>query len=111
MSKIEFISHEAFPEDEYVKELVYLCLESKYRVAYVRKKTKTGGLFWSPANVGITKNGRREYFATFMLDSQFMEQDIRKFLEDRSWEVQGPKAGYAAKPMMSEVPEQDGLPF
>ena len=74
MSKIEFISHEAFPEDEYTKELVYLCLEGKYRIAYVRKAAKNGGLFWSGVSVGISKNGKKEFYDAFMQDSNFLEK-------------------------------------
>lgn len=85
MSKIEFISHDAFPEDEYTKELVYLCLEGKYRVAYVRKAAKNGGLFWSVASVGATRNGQKEYFPAFLQDSNFLEKDIKDFLEKRKW--------------------------
>ncbi len=86
MSKIEFISHERFPEDEYTKELIYLCLESKYRVAYIRKAAKNGGLFWSVASVGITKNGAKQYFPAFIQDSNFLEKDIKDYLESRAWE-------------------------
>lgn len=85
MSNIEFISHETF-DDEYTKELVYLCLEKKFRVAYVRKATKNGGLFWSVATIGISKNGVKEYFPAFLQDSNFLERDILDFLNKRKWE-------------------------
>lgn len=123
MSKIEFISHEFFSEDEYTKELVYLCLDGKYRVAYVRKKAKNGGLFWGVANLGVTKNGQKEYFPAFMQDSNFLEQDIKKFLENRSWEaatrsVRADRAATASalqsaftQPANHEVAEQESLPF
>ena len=86
MNKIEFISHEHFPEDEYTKELVYLCIEGKFRVAYIRKNAKNGGLFWAPASIGIMKNGAKQYFAAFMQDSNFLEKDIKDYLEGRKWE-------------------------
>lgn len=41
MSTIDFISHEEFPEDEYTKELVYLCLDSKYRVVLERSEHRS----------------------------------------------------------------------
>lgn len=87
MSRIEFVHHEYFPEDEYTKELVYLCLDGKFRVAYVRKKTSNGGLFWGVVGIGISKHGKKEYFPAFVQDSNFLEQDIRKFLDSRSWEL------------------------
>lgn len=116
MSKLEFVSHESFPEDEYIKELVYLCLEGKYRVAYVRKKAKNGGLFWGVPTVGISKNGAKEYFSTFMQDSNFLEQDIKNFLEKRSWEGHransaAPDGWVAAPKSMGEVAEADQMPF
>lgn len=86
MSKIEFISHDSFPEDEYTKELVYLCLEGKYRIAYIRKKSSNGGMFWSVASLGIKRNGTKEYFPAFLQDSNFMERDIKDFLDKRKWE-------------------------
>lgn len=94
MSKIEFISHDSFPEDEYTKELVYICLEGKYRVAYVRKKSANGGLFWSVASLGCKRNGTKEYFPAFLQDSNFMEKDIKDFLDKRKWESGG--SGYSA---------------
>lgn len=82
---IEFISHE-FVDDEYVKEIVYLQLENKYRVAYVRRSSKTGGMFWSTPSISITKDKKRIYLPTFICDSKFLENDVKKFLESRSWE-------------------------
>ena len=122
MSKIEFVSHEAFPEDEYTKELVYLCLDGKYRIAYVRKAAKNGGMFWSVASVGATKNGKKEFFEAFMQDSNFLEKDIKNFLDSRSWEGRSAhapdSARYAAPAQqsyqprsMDEVAQTDDLPF
>jgi hypothetical protein len=85
MSNIKFVSHEEFPEDAYTSELVYLLIDDKYRVAYVRKISKTGGKFWSVPTIAITKDGSKQYFECFLQDSSFLEKDIKKFLEDRSW--------------------------
>jgi hypothetical protein len=87
MNRIEFISHHDFPEDPYTKELVYLCIDQKYRIAYVRKANKAGGLFWSVISLGVSQNGSKVYFEAFLQDSTFLEKDIRNFLEKRSWEV------------------------
>jgi hypothetical protein len=86
MGNIKFVSHEEFSEDQYTKELVYLLIDDKYRVAYIRKQAKNGGQFWAPATLGVTKNGSKVYYECFMQDSAFLEKDIRKYLEDRSWE-------------------------
>jgi len=87
MSNIKFVSHEEFPEDQYTKELVYLCIDDKYRVAYIRKQAKNGGLFWDVMSAGVTKNGAKTYYESFLQDSTFLEKDIRTFLEKRSWEA------------------------
>lgn len=85
MSNIKFVSHEEFPEDPYIKEVCYLLIEEKYRVAYFRRQAKNGGLFWGAASVGVSKNGGKVYFEAFMQDSSFLEKDIKAFLEGRSW--------------------------
>lgn len=86
MSNIKFVSHEAFPDDQYTKELVYLCLDDKYRVAYVRRQAKNGGKFWGVGSIAVQKDGSKSYFEAFLQDSTFLEKDIRSFLENRSWE-------------------------
>lgn len=86
MSNIKFVSHEVFSEDAYTKELVYLLIEDKFRVAYVRKQAKNGGMFWGVPNVGVNKDGGKSYFEVFLQDSSFLEKDIKNFLDNRSWE-------------------------
>lgn len=104
MSNIQFVSSEKFPEDEYTKEIVYLCLEGKYRVAYVRKKMQNGGMFWSVVSASATRNGKKEFFPAFLQDSNFLERDIKDFLEQRKWE-----AGSIKNPEPTQI--QDELPF
>lgn len=87
MTNIKFVSHDTFPEDQYIKELVYLCLDDKYRVAYVRKPAKNGGLFWSTPTVAIMKDGMKTYHEVFVQDSNFLEKDIKDFLDKRKWET------------------------
>lgn len=86
MSNIKFVSCEKFPEDQYTKELVYLCLDDKYRIAYLRKQAKNGGLFWDVPSISVTKDGVKNYYESFLQDSNFLEKDIKLFLEQRSWE-------------------------
>lgn len=86
MEQIKFVSHEVFPEDPYTKELVYLLLDGKYRVAYLRKQAKNGGLFWSAVTASVIKEGQKVFFEGFLQDSTFLEKDIKKFLEERSWD-------------------------
>jgi hypothetical protein len=91
MSTFEFVSHDSFPDDPYIKELVYLCLDGKYRVAFVRKATKNGGFFWGGISASIVKDGVKEYFDAFMQDSAFLTRDIKDFLDKRKWETQSVK--------------------
>lgn len=90
MAKIEFVSHHSFPDDQYTKELVYLCIDEKYRVAYVRKASKNGGMFWAVVSLGVSQNGSKVYFEAFLQDSSFLEKDIKDFLEKRKWEASAP---------------------
>lgn len=102
MSNIKFVSHEEFPEDQFTKELAYLLIDDKYRVAYVRKQAKNGGLFWGIANIAISKDGAKVYYESFMQDSAFLEKDIKSFLEQRPWEKNKAKHGAAPVPVSDE---------
>lgn len=99
MSNIKFVSHDSFPDDQYIKELVYLCLDDKFRVAYIRKQAKSGGLFWGVMSASISKDGVKSFYDSFMQDSSFMDKDIKDFLEKRKWEDKAVKK------------EFDNLPF
>lgn len=82
----EFISHESYPEDEYTKEAVVLCLDNKHRVTYIRKKMPNGGMFWDVISLGVRQHGGKKYLRAYSQDSRFMEEDIKDFLEKRSWD-------------------------
>lgn len=86
MTSFSFVSNEEFPDDPYTKEIVYLLFENKYRIAYVRKQAKNGGMFWDVATIGVNKDGIKTYFESFLQDSAFLEKDIKRFLDSRSWE-------------------------
>ncbi len=103
MSNIKFVSHEQFPDDPYTKEMVYLCLEEKYRIAYFRKQSKNGGMFWASGTTSITKDGTKVFFENFLQDSNFLEKDIKAFLDNRTWEKRA--TGHTA------LPQQEDLPF
>ena len=91
MIKFEFESHESTPEDQYIKEIVtfkFTAENESFYVPYFRKQSKDGGLFWSPASVGVTKHAQKKYCDGFMLDSRHREKQIREFLDERRWERQ-----------------------
>jgi len=89
MSLFDFVSHETFPEDEYTQEAVVLCIEGKHRVTYVRKKTKSGGLFWDVLSTAVKSGGEKKYLKSYSQDSNFLHEDIKHFLESRPWEKGG----------------------
>jgi hypothetical protein len=81
---IEFISHDEFPDDSYVKEIVYIQI-SGVRYGYVAKMTRSGNTFWDEISVGVSLNGEKKYFKAFKFDSEFLKDDILAFLKARSW--------------------------
>ena len=101
MSAFDFVSHERFPDDEYTKEAVTLCFDGKYRVTYIRKKMQNGGMFWSEISAAVKQNGEKKYLKGFAQDSNFLQDDIKAFLDRRLWEKKGtaPKnsGGYHAQ--------------
>lgn len=109
----EFVSHDEFPEDKYVKEAVYICLDGKHRVGYVKKAMQNGGTFWDVISTSGTKNGVRVNLKGYVTDSNFLHEDIMHFLKTRGWEKGGrsmPMHGSVAEPAKEE-PFQPELPF
>lgn len=94
MSVFDFVSHESYPEDQFISESVTICLEGKYRVVYVRKKMQSGGLFWDVISASVKQQGDKKYIKSFSQDSNFLAEDIKHYLEARSWE----KGGTVAQP-------------
>lgn len=107
---IEFISYQQFPEDSYTKELVYLQIDGKYRIAYISRLGKNGNIFWAPIQVGITKNGKKEYFLAIEFDSAFLKRDIETFLASRPWEKKI-KSVPSQKQMPPDNYIEEDLPF
>lgn len=86
MSAFDFISHERFPEDQYIAEAVTICLDGKYRIVYVRRKMQNGGMFWDVVSTSVKQHGEKKYLKAFSQDSNFLNEDIKSFLESRAWE-------------------------
>lgn len=101
MNIFEYVngSHDTYPEDQFIAESLVLCFENKYRVTYIRKKTKTGGMFWGEISASVKQNGESKFLKSFSQDSNFLSDDIKHFLDSRGWE----KGGSVAK--------SDQLPF
>lgn len=86
MSTFEFVSHEVYPEDQYTAESVVLCFDGKYRVTYLRKKMQNGGMFWDVLSSSVKCNGEKKFLKGFSQDSNFLNEDIKTFLTNRSWD-------------------------
>jgi hypothetical protein len=102
-SAFEFVNHESFPEDEYTKEAVTLGFDGKYRVTYVRKKMNTGAMFWDVISASVKKGGEKKFLKSFSQDSNFLHEDIKHFLEARSWEKGASAQQFSAKSPNSET--------
>lgn len=83
---IQFISHEFYPDDQYVKESCTLTVDGAQRFTYVRKISKNGALWWSCINASVNFNGKKKYIDSIEWDSNFLAKDIEAFLEARSWD-------------------------
>jgi hypothetical protein len=112
MSVFEFVSHESYPEDQYTLESVVLCLEGKYRVTYVRKKMQSGAMYWDVISTAVKHNGDKKYLRSFSQDSNFLAEDIKHFLEKRSWEEGRSVYASEAPPVgVSHAATGDEVPF
>jgi hypothetical protein len=107
MSNFDFVNHESYPEDQYVAESVTLCFDGKYRVTYVRKKLQNGGMFWGEISVSVKQHGEKKFLKSFSQDSNFLQEDIRAFLDGRQWE----KRGYLPARGGTNASSNDEVPF
>lgn len=109
MSVFEFVNHDSYPEDQYIAESCTLCFDGKYRVTYVRKKMQDGGMFWAEISASVKKHGEKKYLRSFSQDSNFLQEDIKSFLDGRQWE-RGVHGAY--KPASGgKVAQSDEVPF
>jgi hypothetical protein len=95
MAAFDFVSHDSYPEDQYIAESCTICLEGKHRVTYLRKKMKNGGMFWDVMSAAVTHRGEKKYLKAYAPDSNFLRDDIHHFLENRGWEKGASAAGVA----------------
>jgi hypothetical protein len=108
MSAFDFVNHDTYPEDPYIAESVTLCFNKQFRVTYIRKKMQNGGMFWGEISVGVTKNGEKKYLKSFSQDSNFLQEDIKAFLDGRQWEKSGVSSGGGA---VAQNKSEDDVPF
>ena len=85
--KYEFLSYEAFPEDQYVKEIVTVMIDDALILPYQHVKMKDGGSFWTFPGSQAQKNGVKKRvnaeFESKRAKIQF-ENDLEAFLAKKS---------------------------
>lgn len=87
MSDFKFISHDAYPEDKYIKEVVYIEVKGGYRHGYIHKIMQNGGSFWDVMGAGVTQHGEKQFLKGVKYADNFLQEDIKEFLQKRKWET------------------------
>jgi len=79
----EFLTYESFPEDQYILEIVEVCICGAVILPYTHLKMKDGSAFWGFPGCGATKNGVKKRF-NGLFDSQTLkrkfESDLKAFI-------------------------------
>ena len=107
MTKIKFISAQVYPDDQYTKESVIICLDDKYRFTYIKKSSRNGGFFWVTPSFSTVFDGERSYGNAFELDSKSLEEEVKLYLNQRSWE----KESNQPEERKAELNSTESLPF
>jgi hypothetical protein len=86
MSQFEFVSHQQFTDDKYIKEIVYI-LVNGLRIAFVHKIMQTGGSFWDVMANSVTVGEKKESHKAVKFGDAFLIDDIKDYLKRRKWEA------------------------
>lgn len=123
MNNYEFISYKQYNQDPYTTASCKIRIDKRFVVNYFQKKTKDGGLFWTPASAQIMgDDGQKQYITGFMLDSQMESEMLIDFIKENvrlATSARTPMQGSAFTPSgattsmnaMKEVAEEQPLPF
>ena len=114
----KLISHSLCPDDMYTKEVAVIEItlkdDSKQRFVYVRKDLKNGSMFWGPLSCSVMINGEKQHFKSPQFDSNFLEQDIKSFLnnmyEKKSQTQETPQVA-PPPPKYEQTSFLEGCPF
>lgn len=84
----EFLSYESFPNDQYIKEVVEVCLGGGVILPYQHIKMKDGGTFWSFCGCSATKSDgtKKRINADFESKSfkRRFDNDLESFIKSKS---------------------------
>lgn len=78
----QLISYEEFPEDQYTMAVAEVMIDNAYTVAYAKKKNKEGNFFWGVASIGVTKNGVKKFYQSYIIESRSREKQIIEFIRN-----------------------------
>jgi len=84
LNKIELVSYEEFPEDEYTLAIATVCIDNEHVVSYAKKKTKEGNFFWSTPTIGVKKGGSKVYVECYLNNSRIKEKKILEFIKEKT---------------------------
>lgn len=84
MNKLELISYEEYPDDQYTKAVAIIAIDNEHVVAYAKKKTKDNNYFWAPPSIGVTKNGSKVYIDCYMNNYRIKEKQIQEFIKEKT---------------------------
>lgn len=83
---IEYVTHEAYPDDNFIKESCTFTIDPKRRETWVRRIKKDGNTFWAPIETYATLNGEKKRLVSSKFESNFTHDDIINWLNARPWE-------------------------
>jgi hypothetical protein len=105
MTEIVLIDYKEYPIDEWTKALCTILVDSKHMITYGKKCTKDGKQFWAPAIHSVKSGTTKVFVEGYLPDSGSMKKQIISFIEKI-------ENDHHSKPTsMSEVAQDDGLPF
>lgn len=87
MSEFKVVGYEPYPEDKYIKEVIYIEVSGGYRHGYTHKIMQDGGSFWDVMGASVTSNGKKEFLKAVKYADNFLQEDIKDFLKKRKWET------------------------
>ena len=111
MSEFKVVGHEQYPEDKYIKEVVYVEVEGGYRHGYIHKIMQDGGSFWDVMGASVTVNGKKEFLKAVKYADNFLQEDIKEFLKKRKFETMRSECSIQEKPRSMDEVNQQELPF
>ena len=112
MNKAEFISYKPTPNDPYTKGFASLRVNVPMIVTYKRVSKKDGGEFFADPQVQYINDssGAKSYQHAFQTDSR-ADEDLIKSICDQGYESWKAQHSVQKPSSMSEVAQDDGLPF